>query len=349
MTAQQVSRRGVLAFAGAGLTLGIVEVLTAATPTQAAAGLRLEPVADHPVAVLSGESVAPVAYPRQLATRVIRDEPLPTGTRITMNYDPRLIAPLSEALVLLDGRPVRTTTAPAAAGEPEGRTTVTLDQVVAREGELIIVAGTAHPLLYPFDLVRQPTDPTVELARPGATALARLRKGAVTVTGSLRPPRPATFGGPATAWGIELTGVWGRQTWGADDRFRYHHPVQVTLRGVGPGRAPGPAAFGVTLDPRLVSALTVESVELNRTPSTGRLRLTGSTRAGAAYRTDWTSSIRLAPNDVLNVRFRVRTLTPPGPLPGIKHPVVSLAAMGGLISQRRTGQNELTRSDAIWQ
>jgi hypothetical protein len=333
MTAQGISRRGVLAFTGAGLTWGIVEVLTGATPAHAAGGPRLEPLADHPVAVLSGEPAAPVAHPRQLAARVIRGGPLPPGTRITMTYDPRLVAPLTEPLVLLDGRPVPATTAT----EPAGRSTVVLDQAVTGAGELMVVAGTAHPLRYPFDLVRQPAGPTAEL-----------HERAVTATRSLRPSRPAAFGGPATAWGLELTGVWNRQTWG--DGFHYHHPVQVTVRGTGPGRAPEPAAFGITVDPRLVSDVTIESVRLNQDSLAGRrLRLAGSTRDSAAYRTDWTSSIRLAAGDVLDVRFRVRTLTPPGPLPGIKHPVVSLAAMGGLISQRRTGQSELTRADAVWQ
>ena len=162
-------------------------------------------------------------------------------------------------------------------------------------------------------------------------------------------PQPEPVASPAAAWGVELSGVWGRQTWGADDRFHYHHPVQVTLRGVGPGRASGPVAFGVTLDPRLVKELTVESVRLNRVLRGERLRLTGSSRTEAAYRTDWASSIRLTADDVLDVRFRVLTLPPPGPLPGIKHPVVSLPAMGGSIGRRRTGRAEFTRDDAIWE
>jgi hypothetical protein len=59
--------------------------------------------------------------------------------------------------------------------------------------------------------------------------------------------------------------------------------------------------------------------------------------------------VRLAPGDVLDVTLAATRLTPPGALPTIKHPVVSLISADDAVAQRSTGKSTLTRADSVWQ
>jgi hypothetical protein len=345
VTTAGFSRRQVLTFAGLALGVGSIELGGPPTPASAAPTvpqLTLEPVGDHPVAVLSGDSAAPAVCPRQLAIKVVRDGvTLPSGTQLTVTFDPRLFAPVQPAIVTLGGRFVAAAST-ITTSSTTGLSTcaVTLKQAVPAEGDLVAVMGTAHPLLYPRDLVRRPSDASADMAPTARSARAHR---------SLQPARPSSFGGPATPWGIELTGGWSRQSWGDSGRFWYYHPVQVTMRSVGPGKVPVPASFAVSVDPRLVRHVAVASVRLNRKPHNGAVRLVGTSRTGSIYQTRWRSSVLLKPGDVLDVRLRVSSLTPSGTLETIKHPVVGLTAMGTDMAQRQTGQNSFTRLDSVWQ
>jgi hypothetical protein len=161
--------------------------------------------------------------------------------------------------------------------------------------------------------------------------------------------RPSVLGGPATPWGIELSGVWRKQTWDDHGGFCYYHPVRVTMHSVGPGKVPAPPSFTVSVDPRLVGDISVSSVSLNRKAHNGGVRLAKHTRTSAVYQTEWRSSVLLRPGDVMDVQLRVSPLTPAGPLSTIKHPVVGLTAMGNDMVQRQTGLNSFSRQDAVWQ
>ncbi|MFC6020236.1 hypothetical protein ACFP2T_29215 [Plantactinospora solaniradicis] len=344
MHTPRVSRRQVLTFAGLTLGVGVIEFAGQPAPVAGApAGQEptLEPVGDQPVAVLSGDGAAPAACPRQLAVKVVRDAALPAGAQLTVTFDPRLFVPLSSAVVSLGGRIVAADSAIATDPATGAHTcTVTLADAVPATGDLVAVLATGRPLHYPRDLVRQPSAPTASLRRAGKPDTARR---------SLQPRRPSAFGGPATPWGIELDGGWGRQTWGENDRFCYYHPLRVTMHSVGPGRAPVPASFAVSVDPQLVREISVASVRLNDKPYKGKTRLTDTTRTDSLYRSSWLVPIRLAPEDVLDVELRVSTLTPSGALTTIKHPVVGLTALGADVAQRLTGKDAFTRADSVWQ
>jgi hypothetical protein len=344
VTTAGFSRRQVLTFAGLTLGVGVIELGGPATPASAAPTdqLTLEPVGDQPVAVLSGDSAAPAVCPRQLAVRVVRGGVvLPSGTQLSVTFDPRLFAPVTPAIVTLGGRRVAaTSTITESATTGLSTCAVTVTDAVPAAGDLVAVMGTAHPLLYPRDLVRRPSDASVDVAPTSRSARAHR---------TLQPARPPSFGGPATPWGIELTGVWGRQSWGDRDQFWYYHPVQVTMRSVGPGRVPVPASFAVSVDPRLVRDVSVAAVRLNHKPHNAEVRLSATSRTGSVYRTRWLTSVLLKPGDVLDVQLRVSPLTPSGTLTTIKHPVVGLAAMGTDMAQRQTGRSSFTRLDSAWQ
>ena len=316
MTTAGFSRRQVLTVAGLALGVGIVEmsVPTAAAwaePSDPPLGkLTLEAVVDEPVAVLSGKATAPTACPRQLAVKVVNEDvELPAGTQLTVSFDPRLFAVIEPAIVTLGGRPVATTS--TTTGDPATglRTcTVTLRQEVparaAATGDLVVLLGTAHPRLYPFDLVRRPADAVADMAStrrlPGAHR-------------DLRPTRPPAFGGPATPWGIELAGGWGRRTWGAENQYWYYYPVQISMRSTGPGGAPVAAAFTVSVDPQVVRDIAVASVRLNDEPlNGGKVHLAGTVRTTSVYQTQWRSGVMLKPGDALDLELRVSTLAPGG-------------------------------------
>jgi hypothetical protein len=342
MQPMHVSRRQILTLAGLTLGAGVVDLAGVTGPAHAAPGggePTLQPVADSPVAVLSGDGAAPAAAPRQLAVRVLRTGTLPAGARIAITFDPRRYAPVTPAVITLDGRPVAADKAVVTdTGTGEHTSTITLTEAVAATGDLVAVVGTAHPLLYPYDLVRHPAAPTARIRRSAQTAESQR---------PLRPARPSSFGGPARPWGIEVDALWGGESWGENDVYHYPVPVRITLRSVGPGPAPGAISFAVSADPRLVSAVEVASAQLNYRPYGKRIRRTGMTRTASVLRTQWRAPLRLVPGDVLDVYLDVATVLPGGQLTGLTHPVVALVASGAAASQRLTGRESRTRADAV--
>ncbi|MBT8226913.1 MAG: hypothetical protein HKP61_10755 [Dactylosporangium sp.] len=351
MTTAGFSRRQVLTVAGLTLGVGIVELGGPAAPASAAPDdppvgtLTLEALPGEPVAVLSRDRAAPAACPRQLAVRVVNDGlALPAGTQVTVTFDQRLFAATDPAFVTLGGRRVAATSS-TARNPATGATTcvVTLNEEVparsAATGDLVALLGIAHPRLYPYDLVAQPAGAVAEMAATPRTPGAHR---------DLRPARPPAFGGPVTPWGVDLAGGWSRQTWGADDRYWYHYPVRVSIRGVGPARTPAVALL-VAVDPRVVREITVASARLNDKPyPTGKIRPAGTSRTGGVHQAQWRTGVRLDPGDVLDLGLRVATLTPAGALETIKHPLVA-TAMGRDTAQRRTGLDAVTRLDSSWQ
>jgi hypothetical protein len=102
----------------------------------------------------------------------------------------------------------------------------------------VVVVGTAFPVLYPYVLVAGPA---------GATAAVHHKNVRPTDRRSLKPGRPHAFGGVATPWGLEVSGVWNRHEWANGKRWCYY-PARITLNSVGPGTAPVAASFSVALD-----------------------------------------------------------------------------------------------------
>lgn len=350
MTLNGLSRRQILTIAGLTIGVAVVEVGIPASAASAAPDdvpppeLTLQAVADEPVAVLSGDATPPVACPRQLAVRVINDRlVLPTGTKLTVTFDPRLFALVEPAVVTLGSRLVAAASS-TARDRKTGLSTylVTLREAIparsATVGDLVVVLGTVHPLRYPYDLTRHPASTVADLAATARSPRARRE---------LRPDRPPAFGGPVTPWGVEIGGGWSRHAWGADDQFWYHCPTRVSIRGVGPSRTP-PAAFTVAVDPRLIRDITVDSARLNDKPfPLGKVRPAGVTRTDTLHWARWRTAVPLDTGDVLDVSLRVVTASPAGALASVKHPVVA-SAIKGDTAQRRTGLVSVTRTDSHW-
>lgn len=137
--------------------------------------------------------------------------------------------------------------------------------------------------------------------------------------------------------------------WGPAGTYRYHWPTQVTLRNVGPGAAPVDATFTVAVDPRLVKQLAVTGLRLNGKPVKGTVRRTFESRTADVYESQWRTPVRLRAGDVLDVLFEATTADPGGALATIKHPVVTLGGLGDSPSRRDTGQNSVSRLDAVYQ
>lgn len=342
----RASRRQLLTLAG--LTLGVAVVDLAgpagpasAEPTTPAAGDGpvLQPIADTPVAALFGDGSAPVAAPRQLAVRVARSADLPAGTRIAVTFDPHRYVPLTPAVATLAGRPLAAEkTVLTDPGTGQQTSAIILTEDVPARGDLVIVVGTAHPLLYPHDLGRHASTPTADLRETPAGPRSQR---------PLRPSRPPSYSGPALPWGVEVDAVWGGQRWGDNGRYHYPVPVRVSLRSTGPGPAPESVSFAVALDPRLVSSVEVTSAQLNNRPWRGRIRQSRTSRTASMLEAVWQVPLRLRSGDVLDVYLTVDTVVPRGELAGLKHPVVSLLPSGAEASQRLTGRETLTRTDAI--
>jgi hypothetical protein len=347
MNALYVSRRQVLTLAGATLGLGVVELVAGSGPAAAAGAApagqpTLQPIPDTPIAVLCGDGSAPVATPRQLAVRVVRTTELPAGARVTITFDPRLYTPLTSALVSHDGRPVRADKAITNdPGTGLHTSTVTLAETVPATGDLVIAVATAHPLRYPYDLIRRPT------TLPVSDADVRRTPRDAGSRRQLRAERPSSFGGPAQPWGIELDAVWGGRSWGADGKYHYPVPVRVTLHSVGPGSGPAETPFVLSVDPRLVSAVKVSSVELDRRPFGKGVRQLGTSRTASVHQSSWSVPVQLKPGSVLDVYLDITTVPPGGPLTGITYPVLTLAPTAAAASQRLTGKETLTRTDLV--
>jgi hypothetical protein len=341
-----LSRRRLLTVAGLTLGTAWIELAGPAAPAAAAppAGqLTLEPVVDQPVPLLSASGSAPAALPRQLAVRVHNPGvELPVGTQVKVAFDERLYAAMASPLLTLGGRRV-----PAAAGTTRdaatGQTvcTLTLGESVpassAGTGELIALLGTANAHLYPGDLVVAPV-----------TAAAEVRATGRTAHRSLKPARPSAFGAAAVPWGVEVSGGWERLTWGPDGRYWYYYPVIVSVTGTGPGRTVA-AEFTVTVDPQVVTAISVASARLNDSPyATSKVSRGQRSTTGTLRRVQWRTKARLAAGDRLDVALRVTTRTPAGALETITHPVVS-TGMGIATAARQTGLMSMSRTDSSWQ
>ncbi|WP_327401567.1 hypothetical protein OG194_16275 [Streptomyces sp. NBC_01288] len=344
MNDPKVTRRQVLALGG--LTLGVATIAVAglggpAWADSAASDVVLVPVGASPVAVLPGVGVQPAAFPRQLAVQVQHaGTNLPAGTEVTVTYDPRLYSPLAAAVATVDDRRLRTTSTITTDPRTTLATcTVTLAETVAAGSDPVVVVGTAYPVLYPRDLVVGPADSTAAVSRKNAKASGRR---------SLQPHRPSTFGGVATPWGLEVSGVWGRHEWGNGKRW-YYYPVQVTVQSVGPGPAPATASFSVALDPQIVSDVKVADARLNHTAHDAGVRLLSRTRTRSLFETKWSTTVKLKSGDRLDLSLEVTTRKPAGDLPTIKHPLIGLIDTGNHVTQRQTGRNSMSRTDAVWQ
>jgi hypothetical protein len=156
-------------------------------------------------------------------------------------------------------------------------------------------------------------------------------------------------GTEATPWGIELAGGWSPWRWGPNGTYLYYWPAQVTLRNVGPGAAPIRAGFSIAVDPRVVSGLSVTGLRLNGKTLNGDVARVAETRTSAVYESHWQTPVRLKDGGVLDVLFTATTLDPGGPLPTIKYPVVTLTGLGDDPARRDTGNNTLSRLDAVYQ
>jgi hypothetical protein len=149
-------------------------------------------------------------------------------------------------------------------------------------------------------------------------------------------------------WGISLSTFWNRQTWGEDDRFVYYYPAQVTLLSVGPASAPTAAALTVSLDPQVVTDLTPTFLRLNDRKHAGIVKRVETTQTASIFETTWETSTVLKAGDVLEVGFAGAVLKPKGALVAIKHPVITLVAMGRDSRQRETGKTTVARLDSVW-
>ncbi|WP_030911860.1 hypothetical protein [Streptomyces sp. NRRL F-5126] len=344
----KVSRRQVLVLGGLTLGVGVVNVAglggTAyadSTADSPAGGVTLVPVGASPVVVLPGVGVQPAAFPRQLAVQVQHaGTGLPAGTQVAITYDPRLYAPLPTAMVT-SGRhrlpaTSKTTTDPRTT---LATCTVTLTDALPAGSEPVVVVGTANPALYPLDLVVAPA---------GATAAVGRENRKPTGRRSLKSHRPKAFGGVATPWGIEVSGVWERYEW-ADGKRWYYYPARVTLHNVGPGTAPAAAAISVALDPRIVRDVRITGARLDHKAHDAGVRQLSSRRTASLFETHWTTRVRLKAGERLDLAVKVTTHRPARDLPTIKHPAVTLIDTGNHVTQRRTGLPSLSRTDSRWQ
>jgi hypothetical protein len=301
----------------------------------------LVPVGASPVVVLPGVGVQPAAFPRQLAVQVQHaGTDLPAGTEVAVTYDPRLYSPLPAAAATVGGRRLRTTSTITTDPKTTLATcTVTLAEAVAAGSEPVVVVGTAYPMLYPRDLVVGPADATAVVGRKNVKQNGRR---------SLQPRRPSTFGGVATPWGLEVSGVWNRYEWANGKRW-YYYPVRITLHSVGPGPAPAAVSFSVALDPQVVGDVRITTARLNHKVHDAGVRLLSDTRTSSLFETRWTTAVKLKSGDRLDLGLKVTTRKPTGDLPTIKHPTVGLIDMGEHVTQRQTGLNSISRSDSAWE
>jgi hypothetical protein len=340
----KVTRRHVLALGG--LTLGVGAITVAglggtAWADSPATDVVLVPVGASPVVVLPRVGVQPAAFPRQLAVQVQHPTTdLPAGTEVAVTYDPRLYSPLPAAAATIGGRLLRTSSTITTDPRTTLATcTVTLAEPVAAGSEPVVVVGTAYPVLYPRDLVVGPADATAAVGRKNVRPTGRR---------SLQPHRPSTFGGVATPWGLEVSAVWNRYEW-ADGKRWYYYPAQITLQSVGPGSTPAAVSFSIALDPQVVGDVRVTTTWLNHKAHDAGVRLLSDKRTSSLYETRWTTAVKLKAGDRLDLGLKVGTRKPPRDLPTIKHPLLGLIDMGSHTTQRQTGRNSTSRSDAVWE
>lgn len=300
----------------------------------------LVPVGASPIAVLTGVGVQRAAFPRQLAVQVQHaGTDLPAGTQVAISYDPRLYSPLPAAVATTSTHRLHTTSTITTDPKTSLTTcTVTLAEALPAGSDPVVVVGTAFPVLYPHDLVAGPTEATAAVGHKNVKPGGRR---------SLQPSRPHTFGGVATPWGPEVSGVWNRCEW-ADGKRWYYYPEQITLSSVGPGTTPVAASFSVALDPQVVSDVRIVSARLNHKVHDAGVRLLSDTRTASLFETHWTTRVKLKSGDRLDLGLEVKTRKLTGDLPTVKHPTVEFINMGNHITQRQTGRTSMSRSDSAW-
>jgi hypothetical protein len=340
----KVSRRQVLVLGGLTLGAGAVNVAGlggTAYADSTTGDVTLVPVGASPIVVLPGVGVQPAAFPRQLAVQVQHaGTDLPAGIEVAITYDPRLYSPLPTAMVTTGRHRVHTTSKTTTDPKTTLATcTVTLTEALPAGSEPVVVVGTAFPVLYPLDLVVAPA---------GATAAVGRKNTKPTGRHSLQPRRPAAFGGVATPWGIEVSGVWERYEW-ADGKRWYYYPARITLHNVGPGTAPAAAAFSVALDPQVVRDVRITGAQLNHKAHDAGVRQLASSRTASLFETRWSTRVRLKAGDQLDLAVKVTTHKPARDLPTIKHPTVGLIDTGNHVTQRQTGLTSLSRIDSRWE
>lgn len=348
MNDSNVTRRHVLVLGGLTLGVGAVTLAgpglawadTAGADDTAAAGVELVPVAASPVAVLAKVGHAPAAFPRQLAVQVQHvDTDLPAGTQVAISYEPRIYSPLPSAVATVGTRRLRTTSAVATDPRTLVTTcTITLAEALPAGSNPVVVVGTAFPVLYPHDLVAGPAEATAAVGHKDAKPGGRR---------NLRPGRPQAFGGVATPWGLEVSGVWNRHEW-ADGTRWYYFPARITLSSVGPGTTPVAASFSVALDPQVVADVRIVGARLNDKTYDAGVRLLSDTRTASLFETRWATRAKLKAGDRLDLELKVRTRTLKGDLPTVKHPTVNLIDMGNHVTQRQTGRTTMSRRDSTW-
>ena len=76
-------------------------------------------------------------------------------------------------------------------------------------------------------------------------------------------------------------------------------------------------------------------------------RFLSDKRTSSLYETRWTTAVEPKAGDRLDLGLKVATWKPPHDLPTIKHPLVRLIDMGSNTTQRQTGRNSTSRSDAV--
>jgi hypothetical protein len=338
----RISRRQLLTVAGLTVGAAWVELGVLSAPAEAAPSggeVTIEPVADTPIPLLSAKGAAPQAIPRQLAVRV-RGEgvALAAGTQVKVSFDRRLYSPLTAPLITLSGR--RLAASASTAQDPrtgEIVCTLTLGEQAPAGTDLIALLGTADTHRYPYDLAVAPATVSAGISSHGRSAHRDLKHS-----------RPSSFGGPAEPWGVEVGAGWEKLTWGPDGRYWYYYPVIATVTGSGPGRTPA-AEFAVSVDPQVVTGISVASARLNRRGyATSKIKKVGTTVTGTLRQVHWRTDARLGADDQLDVILRVTTGSPAGPLETITHPVVS-SGMASATAARRTGLTSVSRTDSSWQ
>ncbi|MDQ1295648.1 MAG: hypothetical protein QG608_3533 [Actinomycetota bacterium] len=343
------SRRQLLTLGGVVLGVGCVELALpngsalAALSEHGTGQITLEALPTRPVPVLSPDGTAPAAVPRQLAVKVINEGvTLPQGTQMTISFSERLYAVMIPPMIFFGGRRVKTT-ASTSLDATTGLTDCVItfgEQIPLRtidSGDLIALLGTVNPCRFPLDLTR-PVAPTASIRATPRSPAAHCE---------LRSPRPSSFGGAVTPWGVAVAAGWDRHVWGEDDRYYYYRPVRVSLTGVGPGKSPA-AEFMIITDPRVVTNMSVVSARLNnRSYSIADIAVAAQSSTDTIRQVHWRTPVELAADDRLDVELKMTAGNPTGPLSTITHPEVSAAMIN--IAARQTTRMSVARTDSVWQ
>ncbi|WP_089099045.1 hypothetical protein [Streptomyces hyaluromycini] len=98
-----------------------------------------------------------------------------------------------------------------------------------------------------------------------------------------------------------------------------------------------------------MSDVKVATARLNHKVHDSGVRLLSRARTASLFETHWSTTVKLKSGDRLDLGLEVATRKPAGDLSAIKHPLVGLIDMVNHGTQRQTGQNSMSRTDAVWQ